>query len=262
MQKSTSSSSLTKKTTILILAAGLATRMGSLCQTTPKCMLPIANKPFLSWVVGYYSSCGYEVVIGTGHLHEAIHNIFELPYWTMKGVRCVREPYPLGTGGLIKYASELLSTDYVMVLNADTLLDLDTETAIKQHDANKNPITQVVTRKSFQNEGAITVNSSGLVTEFNESKPLNKTNQNDPSRFSSTGCYIFNRGFICENFPTGESSLESDLMPSYAKDALVSAHINSELSLFLDFGTPERYKLALQLESETATTYEHSFKTC
>ncbi|EJM82062.1 sugar phosphate nucleotidyltransferase [Pseudomonas sp. GM60] len=257
MQKNSSNSSPPQNTTILILAAGLATRMGLLCQKTPKCMLPVANKPFLLWMVGCYCSHGYPVVIGTGHLHEAIHNIFESPFWEMRGVRCIREPYSLGTGGLIKYASEFISTDYIMTLNGDTLLDIDIEAIIKQHVTGLSPITQVVTRKSLQNEGAIVVNNAGTVVSFNEDKAICKTIENDHSRFSSTGCYMFNKNFICGSFPTGASSLELDLMPSYAKDLLVSAHINSDLSLLLDFGTPERYTLALQLGAEIKKIYEH-----
>ena len=49
-------------------------------------------------------------------------------------LRYVEEPRPLGTGGALKFAEELLDERFLM-LNGDVLTDIDVTAQIAQHEA-------------------------------------------------------------------------------------------------------------------------------
>ena len=49
-------------------------------------------------------------------------------------LRYVEEPRPLGTGGALKFAEDLLDERFLM-LNGDVLTDLDLTAQIAQHEA-------------------------------------------------------------------------------------------------------------------------------
>ena len=52
-----------------ILAGGLGTRLGALVADTPKPVLPVGGRPFLSWLIREVSRFGIEeVLLLTGHL--------------------------------------------------------------------------------------------------------------------------------------------------------------------------------------------------
>ncbi|GMV99790.1 MAG: hypothetical protein AMXMBFR84_09290 [Candidatus Hydrogenedentota bacterium] len=56
-----------------ILAAGHGTRMGPFGEATPKCIVPICNKPLLAYQLDYMRDCGIEdVYIVIGHLGHRI----------------------------------------------------------------------------------------------------------------------------------------------------------------------------------------------
>ena len=38
---------------LVILAGGKATRLGKIAQNIPKCLIPVAGKPFLNWQLEY-----------------------------------------------------------------------------------------------------------------------------------------------------------------------------------------------------------------
>ena len=49
-------------------------------------------------------------------------------------LRYVEEPEPLGTGGALKYAEDLLDERFFM-LNGDVLTDMDLTAQLRQHEA-------------------------------------------------------------------------------------------------------------------------------
>jgi D-glycero-alpha-D-manno-heptose 1-phosphate guanylyltransferase len=57
----------------IILAGGLGTRLKSVISDLPKCMAPIAGKPFLHWVIAYFEKQGIEkFIFALGYKHEII----------------------------------------------------------------------------------------------------------------------------------------------------------------------------------------------
>lgn len=226
--------------TAFILAGGHAKKMGNICNNIPKSMLPISGFPFLFWIVNWLIKKDIPIIISTGPQYEYLEKCFIPALCDTSGVIFAQESFHLGTGGAVKNAALYTDSKYVIVFNGDTILKTNVENIIKFHESHDLPITQIVSRKSVQNEGAIIINSSGIVLEYLEWKALSRERIiYDSYHMSSTGCYVFNRNFVIENFPNGPISLEIELMPDFVYKKLVKSFINS--TQCFDFGTPERY---------------------
>ncbi|MBH0208347.1 MAG: NDP-sugar synthase, partial [Nitrospira sp.] len=112
----------------MILAAGLGTRLRPLTNTIPKPLLPIAGTPLIVWNLLLLKRHGFhQVVINLHYLGPMIEQA--LGDGSKFGMRIIysHEPVILGTGGGIKKAEPYFSGEPVLILNADTLVELDLE---------------------------------------------------------------------------------------------------------------------------------------
>lgn len=110
----------------MILAAGLGTRLRPLTDTTPKPLLPVAGTPMIVWNLLLLKRYGIrDVVINLHHLSAMIPQV--LGDGTAYGMRIIYsyEPVILGTGGGIKQAEPHFNGEPVLILNGDTLFELD-----------------------------------------------------------------------------------------------------------------------------------------
>lgn len=111
---------------IAILVGGFGTRLGSLTQTTPKCMLPINGKPFVYWQIQLLKRAGFEdFVFCASHLSD------EIEAFVQDGSRFgIRASYSLdgetqlGTGGAIVKALPLLGSEFA-VIYGDSYLPIE-----------------------------------------------------------------------------------------------------------------------------------------
>ena len=108
----------------IILAGGLGTRIQSVLPDIPKCLAPVAGKPFLDYVINHFRIQGIEkFIFATGYKSEMIedylNNHSQIQYLVSK------EKEPLGTGGAIKLAAQQASTKNILVLNGDTLFRIN-----------------------------------------------------------------------------------------------------------------------------------------
>ncbi len=118
----------------MILAAGLGTRLRPLTNTIPKPLLPIAGTPLIVWNLLLLKRHGFhQVVINLHYLGPMIEQA--LGDGSKFGMRIIysHEPIILGTGGGIKKAEPYFSGEPVLILNADTLVELDLEALLDFH---------------------------------------------------------------------------------------------------------------------------------
>ena len=86
---------------VIILAGGLGTRLRSVVSEVPKCMAPVADKPFLWYLLKYLTRFNVSrVVLSVGYLREVIFKWVEevkdeFPFSFEYAI----EEEPLGTGG-------------------------------------------------------------------------------------------------------------------------------------------------------------------
>src|SRR5438477_9865661 len=105
----------------IILAGGLGTRLRSAVPDLPKCMAPVAGRPFLGHVIDNLRMQGIEsFIFSLGYKAEAIEQYLSEYYPTLVYTTVIEEE-PLGTGGAIQKALGKAVTDDVLVTNGDTL---------------------------------------------------------------------------------------------------------------------------------------------
>jgi MurNAc alpha-1-phosphate uridylyltransferase len=111
----------------VILAGGLATRLGARAATTPKSLLPVAGRPFLDWQLAQIASCGFtDAVLCLGHLGDAIRAHLETAE-APAGLRIHFSedgPRQLGTAGALRRALPLLAATF-LVTYGDSFLPFD-----------------------------------------------------------------------------------------------------------------------------------------
>jgi mannose-1-phosphate guanylyltransferase len=219
----------------VVLVGGEGTRLRPLTHTTPKSMLPIANRPFLEHQVAHLRAHGVDrIVLACGYRPDAIRAHFgaELEY--------VVEPEPLGTGGAIAYAARTLSETFV-VANGDVLTDLDLAALVRFHrdrDARMTLALHPVDDPSRY--GVVVTAADGAVTAFIEKPPQGTA----PAATINAGTYVVEPDAL-DLIPEGRPvSVEYEVFP-----LLVGAGLYAQSSdgYWRDIGTPASY-LAANLE--------------
>src|SRR5690242_19176798 len=118
----------------MILAAGLGSRLRPLTNTIPKPLLPISGTRLIVWNLLLLKRYGFHaVVISLHHLLPTIEQA--LGNGSKYGLRTYysHEPVILGTAGGIKQAEPNFSGELVLVLNGDTLFELDLDALYAFH---------------------------------------------------------------------------------------------------------------------------------
>jgi mannose-1-phosphate guanylyltransferase len=150
-------------------------------------------------------------------------------------VRYVEEPRPLGTGGALKYAQDLLAERFLM-LNGDVLTDIDLSAQLSQHErAGARATLALVKVDDPSAYGLVRCGSDHAVKAFVE-KPA--PGEADTSLISA-GAYVLERDVLEEMAPAGTNiSIERDVFPLLVGRGLYGYNARG---YWLDIGTPERY---------------------
>src|SRR5689334_19322245 len=131
-------------TTAVILAGGLGTRLKTVVAEKPKALAPILGRPFLAFLFDRLISAGVQrAVICTGHMADQIRDEFSSQYRSLK-VEYSQETQPLGTAGAIKLAQPLIGNSTALVLNGDSVCDVDFGAFAEFHGAKKAPASMVL----------------------------------------------------------------------------------------------------------------------
>lgn len=111
-------------TSIVILAGGFGTRVQHLLGNLPKPMVPVAGRPFLEWVVRYFTKQGIRrFVLSVGYQAETIERHFSSQPVPGVEVICISESEPQGTAGgfLTAVSGSKFASRIWLVANGDSL---------------------------------------------------------------------------------------------------------------------------------------------
>jgi mannose-1-phosphate guanylyltransferase len=217
----------------IILAGGQGTRLRDLHPDRPKALVPILNRPFLSWQLNWLASSGIHAVhIAAGYMASAIRD------WIPSGapknmtVTLSEEPSPLGTAGGLKHIENSIQTNPFVVVNGDSLLpNLDWHEFMESHRLSNAAVTVAVTRvEEAGRYGTVEFDESNLVTSF-----LEKAERK--SGWINGGLYIMNGETMRHIAPDQSFSLEKDVFP--VMSWLRTLQIHKAAGPLLDMGTPE-----------------------
>ncbi len=219
----------------LILAGGEGTRLRPLTTAVPKPVVPLVDRPFIAYMLDWLRGHGVDdVIMSCGFLADGVRDV--LGDGSAHGVRLryVEEPEPLGTGGALKLAEDLLDERFLM-LNGDVLTDLDVTAQLALHEARGARGTLGLTPVEDPSAyGLVRTMPDGEVTGFVE-KPAPE--QIDTHNISA-GLYVLERS-VLELLERGRrASIERDVFPRLVGDGLY-AFVGE--GYWLDIGTPERF---------------------
>ena len=138
----------------IILAGGLATRMGEICCKTPKSMLQFAGYPFLQYLISWFIRLEFsEILIITGWLNEEVESVFGNEFWKSKGIRMIRGDAFWKTGEVVRFALMHSSNEDVFLCNGDTVVDMNFHKFYNNHYQHDSIFTSIISMNSgVQNE--------------------------------------------------------------------------------------------------------------
>ncbi|HEX4641286.1 MAG TPA: sugar phosphate nucleotidyltransferase [Chthoniobacterales bacterium] len=129
-------------TQAFVLGAGLGTRLRPLTEDLPKPLIPVFQKPLITFVLDHLIAAGVKsFVVNTHHLPNAFREFFPNGNYRDYPVELVHEPEILGTGGGIKNAERLLKEELFISYSGDILTDIDLPAMIEEHFRAGNDVT-------------------------------------------------------------------------------------------------------------------------
>lgn len=156
-------------TECIILAGGLGTRLRDAVPDLPKCMAPVAGRPFLSYVIDHLLKEGiHSFIFSLGYKHEVVADYLQKNYSQLHAKFAV-EDSPLGTGGGIRLACEQSTEKNVLVVNGDTLFKVALSTLAYFHALCKADCTLALKpMKEFDRYGVVELNEDYSIKSFRE----------------------------------------------------------------------------------------------
>jgi mannose-1-phosphate guanylyltransferase len=129
-------------TQAFVLGAGLGLRLRPLTEDLPKPLVPIFQKPLITFPLDHLAAVGVRsFVINTHHLPEHFEAFFAGGRYRELPVRLVHEPVLLETGGGLKNAQPHLGSGPFIAYSGDVLTDLSLEPLIEEHFRSGNDVT-------------------------------------------------------------------------------------------------------------------------
>jgi len=223
----------------ILLVGGFGTRLLPLTNKTPKPMLPIANLPVTEHQLLAAKAAGItKVVLATAYLAETFTPYFgDGSKWGIE-LKYALESKPLGTGGAIRNAAELILSEIsenepIVVFNGDVLSRHDLAAQIQLHKSSSAAATlHLVSVEDARPYGCVPFDESGRVTDFLEKM------ENPITNTINAGCYVFSPQVIKEIELGKVVSVEREVFPELLKRGrVVQAFVDN--SYWLDMGTPK-----------------------
>jgi mannose-1-phosphate guanylyltransferase len=234
----------------LILAGGEGTRLRPLTSTIPKPVVPLVGRPFISYMLQWLRRHGIDdVILGCGFMADAVRAVLGDGSGLGIRLRYLEEPRPLGTGGALKFAEELLDQRFFM-LNGDVLTDMDLTAQLEQHERTGARATLALYPvEDASAYGLVRCEADGSVSEFIEKPGVDELDTN----LINAGAYILEHDVLDGMPPAGTNvSIERQLFPTLVGRGLYGYEAGG---YWMDIGTPDRYLKATYdiLEGKVST---------
>jgi len=197
----------------IILAGGFGTRLRPLTYTRAKPLLPIQNKPMISYIIEKLPKEVDKVILAVNYRKKQIEDYLKEKAYNID-IIVNDEPEPLGTGGAVKFAEDHI-TGRFLVLNSDIICSLNLSEMINFHKK-KNAITSISLWpvKNVSEFGVADVRSDGKIIGFVEKPPQEEA----PSNLINAGVYCL-EPMILDYIKTGKLvSMEKEIFPQIIAD--------------------------------------------
>lgn len=194
----------------VILAGGFGKRLKPLTDQRPKPMIEVLSIPIIEWQVRWLTKFGIkEFVLCVGYMREQILSHIDDGSRFGAIVEYSFEEEPLGTGGALKNAQDLLAgQDSFFMLNGDVLTELD---PIKLQIPGSNTIALVPLRSQF---GVVELDRDSRVLGFVEKPEIQ-------DKWINAGVYHFTQEVF--KYLPKKGNIEVTALPALAKEGKLQA---------------------------------------
>jgi NDP-sugar pyrophosphorylase family protein len=225
---------------VVVLAGGLGTRLAPVLPCVPKILAPVGCGPFLDHLLEWLAERGFHrVIFCLGHMANLVQEHLVARNLQDLDISVVVEPKPLGTAGAVAFASRLLGSDPVMIMNGDTLVDLNIVQFLKAY-RNSGAAGSIVCTwvEDAARYGKIVLDTDDRVIQFVE-----KDASAGPSLISA-GIYLLGRSLLKQLVECKGQSLERDFLQILPPATI---HAFRTKGKFIDIGTPDTLARAREL---------------
>jgi NDP-sugar pyrophosphorylase family protein len=222
---------------VVILCGGAGMRLRSITGAGPKTMASIAGRPFIELLLLQLKRHGFSrVILSVGYQAQVIRDHLGDRAFGLELLYSL-ESSPLGTGGALGQAANLITTESALVMNGDSYTDVDLGRLVLTHRKDKADLTVVVVPDSRSDAGSVLLDHQGRIIAFAEKRVVQS------SCYRSAGVYMFRRELAGSIPAAVQSSLEDQLFPRWIEeDRQIRAFVHP--GKCIDIGTPERYRSA------------------
>ncbi len=220
----------------LVLAGGAGTRLRPLTQTVPKPVMPLAGRPFLSFMLDWLRAHGVtETILSCGFLSDRVRGVLGDIYHGMR-LRYVIEDEPLGTAGPVRLALDGgFLEERLLVLNGDVLTDMDLTAQLEQHrQTGARATLALIAVEDVSSYGVVPIDAERRVEAF-----LEKSDRPAPTDRINAGAYAIEREVVESSIAPGRAvSFEREVFPALVGRGLYGYETSG---YWIDIGTPARY---------------------
>jgi len=218
---------------LVILAGGMAKRLGNISTNIPKCLIPVAGKPFIDWQVQYAAKQGVkDIYICSGWLTNKVEEHFNEYKHEDLNITVIADGNELlGTGGAISNILKILPKSF-FVLYGDTYLPIDFKALVDFHKNKINSENSLLT--IYKNNSKLGL--SNIIYENNVIIKYSKNKLEQKMKHIDYGLSIMTQ----EAFTTYKHDRFFDLGDLYeflVEHKLMHPYLVTER--FYEIGTPE-----------------------
>jgi len=218
----------------MILAAGLGTRLRPYSSQRPKPLFPILGTPLLLHLLAQLRGQGFtKIIVNSHYLREQFVELLR----DESGVYLQLEEEILGTGGGLRLAMPQMGHEPLLVINGDTLMDLDL-LALREHHRRSGARISLVghAQPRFNN---VLVSASGEVAAFRVGQEAVAAERGE-RLLAFTGVHFLDPAVLAELPP----ARFCDIVEHYIQLAARGERINTlevRGHFWADIGTPADY---------------------
>jgi len=199
---------------VVLLAAGMGSRLRPITNTIPKCMVPINGRPLLDYwmeILGENEEVT-KIIINTHYLPESVREYaFKSAY--IGKIELVHEKILLGTAGTLQEVMPKIANDDVLVAHADNLTLFNFKDF--HYYYRNRPSSCIATMMTFETDdpescGIVNLDEQGVVQKFYEKV------KNPPGRLANGAVFIFSAealSIIEGLYKGGVKELSIDVLP-------------------------------------------------
>ena len=222
----------------MLICGGAGLRLRSITGNVPKAMASVAGRPFLELLLRQLRRHGFQrVILAVCHQKDVIRSHFGERAFGLHLAYSV-ESSPLGTGGALRKAVDVVESDSVLIMNGDSYTDADLGKLVAAYRESKADASVLLVPTDGRDDcGTALVNKRGRLVRFEEKR------DSFHALYVNAGIYIISRQMLYEIPPGVEISLEREILPRWLSEGKDITGLVC-LGRCIDIGTPERYRSA------------------